>query len=61
MKISNFNYKDLSKKELEELNGGYYYIWGERFTDDGQPAPTTDWILSQIGGAFVTSFGGPKY
>lgn len=58
MKNLNFNSKGLDElniKELEDINGGYYYVWGMRFTDDGYPAPTWDYVQGQLAGAFVNS------
>jgi len=49
---------NLNEKELESINGGYQTIWGMRFTDDGYPAPTADYVIGQVTNAFVTSLGG---
>lgn len=47
--------KDLNMKELEEVNGGYKYVWGMRFTDDGKPDPTWDYVQGQLGNALINS------
>lgn len=53
--------ENLNEKELSEINGGYKYIQGMRFTDDGKPAPTWDYVQGQLGNAFVTSLNPAKY
>lgn len=47
--------KELNPEELEKINGGYKTVWGMRFTDDGKPAPTWDYVQGQLAGAFVGS------
>lgn len=49
---------NLNEEELSQINGGYQYIWGMRFTDDGNPAPTVDYVIGQVTNAFITSMGG---
>lgn len=51
----------LNEKELESINGGYKYVYGMRFTDDGKPAPTWEYVQGQLGNAFVTSLNPAKY